>query len=154
MKLLAKYYIIEDSIIGENTIIRDYVNIFGAKIGDNCKIGAYVEIRRGAEIGNNTKVEAYSLIPTGVKIEDEVFIGPHVIFTNDRVPHAIGDWKVVPTFVKKGASIGAGAVIVCGVTIGEGALVAAGAVVTKDVPPYTLVAGNPARVKKKLKNEV
>jgi len=97
------------------------------------------------KIGDRCKVEAFAFIPTGVTIEDEVFIGPHACFTNDRVPKAVGDWEVAPTLVKKGASIGANATIVCGVTIGENALVGAGAVVTKDVPANAIVVGAPAR---------
>jgi UDP-2-acetamido-3-amino-2,3-dideoxy-glucuronate N-acetyltransferase len=149
MKLLAKYHTIEDSQIGEGTIVRDYVNLYGCRIGKDCKIAAYVEIQRGVCVGDRCKIEAFAFIPSGVTIEDEVFIGPHVCFTNDRVPKAVGDWKVIPTLVKKGASIGANATIVCGVTIGEKALVGAGAVVTKDVPPGTKVVGIPARIMKK-----
>ncbi|MGQ9588485.1 MAG: acyltransferase [Thermoplasmata archaeon] len=146
MKLLAKYHRIEDAQIGENTIVRDYVNLYGCKIGRRCKIAAYAEVQRGVTIGDRCKIEAYAFIPSGVTIEDEVFVGPHACFTNDRVPKAVGDWEVVPTLVKKGASIGANATIICGVTIGENALVGAGAVVTKDVPPNAIVVGCPARV--------
>jgi len=117
-----------------------------------------VEIQRGATLGNRVKVEAFAFIPSGVTLEDGVFVGPHVCFTNDRYPAAVdaegrllgagdsGDWEVVPTVVEAGASIGANATIVCGVRIGRGALVGAGSVVTKDVPPGMLVVGNPARV--------
>jgi UDP-2-acetamido-3-amino-2,3-dideoxy-glucuronate N-acetyltransferase len=150
MKLLARYSCIEDSTVGEGTVVRDYVNLYGCKIGRDCKIAAYVEIQRGVTIGDRCKVEAFAFIPSGVKVEDEVFIGPHVVFTNDLHPKAVGEWEVVPTLVKKGASIGAGAVIVCGVTIGEGAMVGAGSVVTKDVPPGVLVVGNPAKVVKRI----
>jgi UDP-2-acetamido-3-amino-2,3-dideoxy-glucuronate N-acetyltransferase len=101
-------------------------------------------------VGDRCKIEAYAFIPTGVSIEDEVFIGPHAVFTNDLHPKAVGEWDIVPTVVKKGASIGAGTVVICGVTIGAGAMVGAGSVVTKDVPPRTLVIGNPARVIKRL----
>ena len=146
MKLLAKHYIIEDADIGENTVVRDFVNIFGCKIGKDCKIAAFVEIQKGVTIGNKCAIEAFAFIPTGVTIEDEVFIGPHVCFTNDKKPRAVNPgWKVVPTTVKKGASIGAGSIIMCGVTIGEKAMVGAGSVVTKDVPANTLVIGNPAK---------
>ena len=151
MKVLAKHYIIENAEIGENTVIRDYVNIFGCKIGKNCKIAAFVEIQKGVTIGNSCAIEAFSFIPSGVTIEDEVFVGPHVCFTNDRKPRAINPgWKTIPTVVKKGASIGAGSIILCGVTIGEKAMVAAGSVVTRDVPEKTLVAGNPAKSVKKI----
>ncbi len=146
MKLLAKYYTIEDADIGENTIIRDFVNIFGCKIGKDCKIAPFVDIQKGVTIGDKCAIEAFAFIPTGVTIEDEVFIGPHVCFTNDKKPRAVNPgWKVVPTTVKKGASIGAGSIIMCGVTIGEKAMVGAGSVVTKDVPANTLVIGNPAK---------
>jgi acetyltransferase-like isoleucine patch superfamily enzyme len=150
MKLLAKYSLIEDCAIGEGTVIRDYVNLYGCKIGRDCKIAAYVEIQRGVTIGDRCKVEAFAFIPSGVTIEDEVFVGPHAVFTNDLHPRAVGEWEVVPTTVKKGASIGAGSVIVCGVTIGERAMVGAGSVVTKDVPPGVLVVGNPAKVVKRI----
>lgn len=149
MKLLAKYYSIQDCSIGDGTIVRDFVNLYGCTIGRDCKIAAFVEIQKGVRIGDRCKVEAYAFIPSGVVIEDEVFVGPHAVFTNDYRPRAVGDWQVVPTTVKKGASIGAGAIVVCGVTIGEGALIGAGAVVTKDVPPGSVAVGNPAKVIKK-----
>jgi UDP-2-acetamido-3-amino-2,3-dideoxy-glucuronate N-acetyltransferase len=150
MKLMAKYYSINDCDIGEGTIVRDFVNLYGCRIGRDCKIAAFAEIQRGVVIGDRCKVEAYAFIPSGVTIEDEVFVGPHAVFTNDLHPRATGDWDVVPTVVKRGASIGAGAVVVCGVTIGEKAMVGAGAVVTKDVPPGKLVVGNPAKVIKQV----
>ena len=150
MKLLAKYYTIEDAEIGENTIIRDFVNIHGCKIGDNCKIATFVEIQKDVTIGNKCVIEPFSFIPTGVTLEDNVFIGPHACFMNDRTPKAYDPtWTPIQTIVKKGASIGAGAIIICGVTIGKGALVGAGSVVTKDVPPGAVVVGNPARSLKK-----
>ncbi len=150
MKLLATYYSIKDCSIGEGTIVRDFVNMYGCTVGRDCKIAAFAEIQKGVKIGDRCKVEAYAFIPTGVTIEDEVFVGPHAVFTNDLHPRAVGNWDVVPTIVKKGASIGAGSVIICGVTIGEGAMVGAGSVVTKDVPPNTLVVGNPAKTIKHL----
>ncbi|MGB2825067.1 MAG: acyltransferase [Thermoplasmata archaeon] len=146
MKILAKHYTIEDCEIGEDTVVRDFVNLYGCKIGKGCKIGAYVEIQRGVTVGDRCKIEAFAFIPSGVTIEDEVFVGPHACFTNDLMPKAVGDWSVTPTVVRRGASIGANATIVCGVTVGEHAMVAAGAVVTKDVPPGAIVAGSPARV--------
>jgi acetyltransferase-like isoleucine patch superfamily enzyme len=142
---MAKYYRIEDADIGEDTIVRDYVNLYGCKIGKGCRVAAYCEIQRGVKIGDNCKIEAFAFIPSGVTIEDEVFIGPHACFTNDKVPKAVGEWEITPTLVKKGASIGANATIVCGVTIGMNALVGAGAVVTKDVPANAIVVGAPAR---------
>ncbi|UCE80264.1 MAG: N-acetyltransferase [Methanobacteriota archaeon] len=146
VKLLAKHHSIENCEIGEDTVVRDFVNLYGCRIGKGCKIAAYVEIQRDVVIGDRCKIEAFAFIPTGVTVEDEVFIGPHACFTNDRFPKAIGDWSSTPTLVRKGASVGANATVVCGVTIGEGALVAAGAVVTKDVPPNAVVAGNPAKI--------
>lgn len=136
----------------------DLVNLYGCTIGDESKIATFVEIQRGVVLGKRVKVEAFAFIPSGVTIEDGAFIGPHVCFTNDRYPAAVdaegrllgaggsGDWEVVPTVVEAGASIGANATIICGVRIGAGALVAAGSVVTRDVPPNTLVRGAPARV--------
>ena len=129
------------------------VNLYGCKIGDDTKIGAFVEIQRNASVGARCKVSSHSLICEGVTIEDEVFIGHGVMFINDRRPRATvggelqtdNDWKVVPTRVCKGASIGSGAAIMCGITIGERALIGAGAVVTKDVAPDATVAGVPAR---------
>jgi len=146
MKLMAQYYKIDNCEIGEDTIVRDFVNLYGCKIGRGCRIAAYVEIQRGVTIGDRCKVEAFAFIPSGVTIQDEVFVGPHACFTNDRVPKAVGDWEVMPTLVKKGASIGANATIICGVTIGENALIGAGAVVTKDVPANAVVAGCPAKI--------
>ncbi len=145
MKLLAAYHSIVDCDIGEGTIVRDYVNLYGCRIGRDSKIAAYVEVQRGVVIGDRCKIEAFAFIPTGVTIGNEVFVGPHVCFTNDLHPRAVGDWNITPTVVRDGASIGAASVIVCGVTIGEGAMVGAGSVVTKDVPAGATVVGNPAR---------
>jgi UDP-2-acetamido-3-amino-2,3-dideoxy-glucuronate N-acetyltransferase len=130
------------------------VNLYGCRIGDETKVGAFVEIQRNATVGARCKISSHSFICEGVTIEDEVFIGHGVMFINDRFPRAtVGgelqsdkDWKVVPTKVCKGASIGSGAAILCGITIGERALVGAGAVVTKDVPADGTVAGVPARI--------
>ena len=133
----------------------ELVNLYGCAIGDGCKIAAFVEIQRGAVLGRNVKVLPFAFIPTGVTIGDGAFIGPHVCFTNDRYPSAVDEigelltedgWQLEPTRVGDRASIGAGARILCGLTIGEGAMVAAGSVVTRDVPPWKLVAGTPARV--------
>jgi len=145
-----------DVRLGERTIVYqpDLVNLYGCEIGEGCKIGAFVEIRKEVKIGHNVKIQAFAFIPEGVSIEDGVFIGPHVCFTNDKYPRAVNedgslmdadDWEIVPTLVKKGANIGANATIVCGITIGEQALIGAGAVVTKDVPAYAIFAGVPAR---------
>jgi acetyltransferase-like isoleucine patch superfamily enzyme len=133
----------------------DLVNLYGCEIGDDTKIGAFVEIRKGVVIGKRCKIQAFAFIPEGVMLEDGVFIGPHVCFTNDLYPRAVNadgtlkaadDWIVTPTRVKAGASIGANATILCGITIGVSALVGAGAVVTKDVPDFAIVGGNPAKV--------
>jgi acetyltransferase-like isoleucine patch superfamily enzyme len=118
--------------------------LYKCKIGRNCKIDAYVYIEEGVIIGDNCKVRPFVFIPTGVTVEDDVFIGPSVSFTNDKHPRVKGEWKLLQTTVKKGASIGANSTILAGVTVGEGALVGAGSVVTKSVPDRTVVAGNPA----------
>lgn len=149
--------IASDVRLGEGVTIyhADLVNLYGCEIGDGCKIGAFVEIRRQVRIGRNVKIQAFAFIPEGVTIEDGAFIGPHVCFTNDKHPCAVNpdgslmkpsDWEIVPTLVKRGASIGANATILCGITIGEHAMVGAGAVVTRDVPAYAVVLGVPARV--------
>lgn len=136
----------------------DQVNMYGCSIGDNTKIGAFVEIKSNVTIGKNCKIQAFVFIPEGVTIEDGVFIGPHVTFTNDKYPKAINangslkssdDWEVKKTLVKQGAAIGAGAVILPGITIGKNATVGAGSVVTKNVFDNTTVIGNPARKIKK-----
>ncbi len=144
-----------DVKLGENVKIFAFVNLYGCTIGDNTKIGTFVEIQKGAVIGKNCKISSHTFICEGVTIEDGVFIGHGVTFINDLYPRATTeegslqteqDWKVIPTTVKKRASIGSGTTILAGVTIGEEAIVGAGSVVTKDVPPRTVVAGNPARV--------
>jgi len=141
-----KYAVIRDIEVGEGTKIHDQVNLYKCKIGQNCKIDAFVYIEEGVKIGNNVKIRALTFIPAGVEIEDDVFIGPGVIFTNDKYPRVRGQWRLLKTKVKQGASIGAGAVILPGVTIGKYTVVAAGSVVTKDVPDYAIVVGNPARI--------
>jgi UDP-2-acetamido-3-amino-2,3-dideoxy-glucuronate N-acetyltransferase len=144
-----------DVKLGRNVVIYNFVNLYGCEIGDDSRIGSFVEIQKGARIGRNCKVSSHSFICEGVTIEDEVFIGHGVIFINDKRPRATNragalqtdaDWEVAPTTVKRGASIGSGVTILCGVTIGERALVGAGAVVVNDVPADTTVAGIPARV--------
>jgi UDP-2-acetamido-3-amino-2,3-dideoxy-glucuronate N-acetyltransferase len=141
-----KFAVISGAEIGEGTRVFDQVNLFKCKVGKNSKIDSYVYIEEGVVIGDNCKVRPFVFIPTGVTIEDNVFIGPNVTFTNDKHPKAQGEWRLLPTTVKKGASIGANSVITPGVTIGEGALVGAGSVVTKDVPSNVIVAGNPAKI--------
>ena len=143
--------------LGRNVRIFGFTNLYGCEVGDDTKIGTFVEIQKGAKIGRRCKVSSHTFICEGVTIEDEVFIGHNVVFTNDLFPRATAngqlqtdaDWKCVPTLVKRGASIGSGAVLLCGITIGENSVVGAGSVVTKDVPANAIVAGNPARVMKK-----
>jgi UDP-2-acetamido-3-amino-2,3-dideoxy-glucuronate N-acetyltransferase len=147
----------DDVTLGEGARVIDpaLVNLYGCAIGAETTVGPFVEIQRGVQIGARCKISSHSFICTGVTIEDGVFVGHGVMFTNDRYPRATtpdgelqrpGDWDLVETLVRRGASIGTHATILCGVTIGEGAMVAAGAVVTRDVPPYAIVAGVPARV--------
>lgn len=146
-------------MVGNNVRIFDFVNAYGCSIDDHSKIGAFVEIQKGATIGKNCKISSHSFICEGVHIEDNCFIGHGVMFINDLLPRAVNedgtqqtdkDWEVIETRIMKGASIGSNATILCGITIGENALVGAGSVVTKDVAPNTVVAGNPARVLKTL----
>jgi acetyltransferase-like isoleucine patch superfamily enzyme len=149
-----------DVKLGKNVKLFAFVNLYGCEIGDNSKIGAFVEIQKNAKIGRNVKVSTHTFICEGVTIEDDVFVGHNVSFINDKYPRSTNpegslqteaDWKVVPTLVKRGASIGTSSTILCGVTIGENAIVGAGSVVTKDVPANTVVAGVPARVIRHLK---
>ena len=144
-----------DVKLGKDVKVFAFVNLYGCTIGDNTKVGTFVEIQKGAVIGRNCKVSSHTFICEGVTIEDDVFIGHNVTFINDLYPRSTtaggalqteADWKVVPTLIKKGASVGSSVTILAGVTIGDGAIVGAGAVVTKDVPPWTVVAGNPAKV--------
>lgn len=134
-----------DVRIGKGTKVWHFVNLYGCQIGENCVISSFCEIGRDVRIGDNCKIECRVFIPSGVEIEDEVFVGPSVTFTNDKYPKVKDGWKITKTFVKRGAAIGANSTIMCGVTIGEGAMVGAGSVVTKDIAPYTLVVGNPAK---------
>ena len=143
-----------DVKLGQNVRIYAFVNLYGCEIGDESRIGTFVEIQKGARIGSRVKVSSHTFICEGVTIEDEVFIGHGVMFINDKYPRATteagspqteADWVCTPTIVQRRASIGSNATILCGVTIGEGALVGAGSVVTHDVPPGAIVAGNPAR---------
>lgn len=140
--------------VGENVKIFNFVNAYGCSIDDNSRIGAFVEIQKGATIGKSCKISSHTFICEGVHIDDNVFVGHGVMFTNDLFPRATRpdgtpqteeDWKLIETYVKKGASIGSNATILCGITIGENALVGAGAVVTKDVAPNSIVAGSPAK---------
>ena len=152
-----------DVRLGRDVSIYNFVNLYGCEIGDETRIGTFVEIQRGARIGRRVKVSSHTFICEGVQIEDHVFVGHGVMFINDRYPRAVTadgelqtgeDWTVVPTIVRKGASIGSGATILCGVEIGENAIVGAGSVVTKNVPAGTIVAGNPARVLRRIEERV
>lgn len=151
----GKYQVIADDVVlGKGVQLYNFVNLYGCTIGDNTRIGSFVEVQKNAFIGQNCKISSHSFICEGVTIEDDVFVGHNVFFINDKFPRSTSesgklqnedDWEVIPTRVKRGASIGTSATILCGVTIGEGAVVGAGSVVTKDVPDSAIVAGNPAR---------
>jgi acetyltransferase-like isoleucine patch superfamily enzyme len=145
--------------LGKDVRIFNFVNAYGCSIDDNSKIGAFVEIQKGASIGKNCKISSHTFICEGVHIEDNCFIGHGVMFTNDLFPRATNpdgsaqtdaDWKLVETIVKKGASIGSNATILCGITVGANSLIGAGSVVTKNVPENTIVAGNPAKIIKRI----
>ena len=151
MKYLS---ISDDVLLGENVQLSNFVNLYGCSIGDNSKIGTFVEIQKNATVGKYCKIQSHTFICEGVVIEDSAFVGHGVTFINDKYPSAVNkegklqseeDWQVIPTLVKQGAAIGSGSTILCNVTIGENALVGAGSVVTKDVQSNTVVAGNPAR---------
>src|SRR5687767_13374362 len=145
-----------DVVLGRGVVIhhRDLVNLYGCRVGDDTKIGTFVEIQKNSAIGSRCKVSSHTFICEGVTIEDDVFVGHGVMFINDRRPRATADgqlqteddWTVVPTLIRRGASLGSGAVILCGVTVGENAMIGAGAVVTRDVAPGETVAGVPARL--------
>ena len=152
---MNKYLSIADDVqLGQNVKLSKFINLYGCTIGDNSKIGAFVEIQKNAKVGKNCKISSHTFICEGVTIEDNVFVGHGVTFINDTYPHATNpggtlqtekDWHVEPTLIKKGASIGSGSTILSNVTIGNNATIGAGSIVTKDVPPNTIVAGNPAR---------
>ena len=151
--------IADDVKLGKDVKLSKFINLYGCSVGDNTKIGAFVEIQKNAFIGKNCKISSHTFICEGVTIEDDVFIGHNVAFVNDSFPRATAgdgklqteaDWKVEPTLVKKGASIGSGSTILANVTIGKNALVGAGSVVTKNVPANTIVAGNPAKILRKV----
>ncbi len=148
--------LIADNVkLGKNVKIYAFTNLYGCELGDDVKVGTFVEIQKGARIGNRCKISSHSFLCEGVVLEEEVFIGHGVMFTNDRLPRATAadgklqteaDWHCESTIIKKGASIGSGATLLCGITVGERAIVGAGSVVTKDVPKNAVVAGNPAKV--------
>jgi acetyltransferase-like isoleucine patch superfamily enzyme len=148
-----------DVKLGQDVAIHAFVNLYGCSIGDNSRVGAFVEIQKNAHIGKNVKVSSHTFICEGVTIEDEVFVGHNVSFINDKYPRATtengapqteADWSVIKTVVKRGASIGTSSTILCGITIGENAVIGAGSVVTHDVPANAIVAGNPARMMRKV----
>ena len=149
----APYRLIEDVTFGENVVVYSFTNLYGCQIGDNTRVGPFVEIQQGARIGASCKIQSHAFICTGVDIGDEVFVSHGVLFINDKFPRATadgrlqdeGDWELLPTIVERGATLGSGAVVVGGVRIGRRALVGAGAVVTRDVEPGQVVVGNPAR---------
>ncbi len=150
----APYRLIDNVTFGDRVIVRPFSNLYGCRIGDDSQIGTFVEIQRDAIVGRRCKIQSHTFICSGVTIRDAVFVGHGVVFINDLYPRAAGsegqlqttvDWKLVRTVVEDGASIGSGAVILGGISIGAGALVGAGAIVTKDVEPGAVVAGNPAR---------
>jgi UDP-2-acetamido-3-amino-2,3-dideoxy-glucuronate N-acetyltransferase len=149
--------IASDVILGNDVKIYNFVNLYGCEIGDGTKIGTFVEIQKGAKIGKNCKISSHSFVCEGVEIEDNVFIGHGVMFINDKFPRATNDdgsmqteedWKLEKTLIKKGASIGSNATILCGVTIGEKAIIGAGSVVTKDIPDGGIAFGNPAKIRR------
>ena len=151
--------IASDVKLGKNVKIHQFVNLYGCEIGEETKIGSFVEIQKNAKVGRHCKISSHTFICEGVTIEDNVFIGHNVTFINDKYPKAINasgalqteeDWAVDPIVVKQRASIGSGAVVLCGITIGEGAIVGAGSVVTRDVDSNSVVAGNPAKLKRRL----
>jgi acetyltransferase-like isoleucine patch superfamily enzyme len=153
-------YVSDDVQLGDNVKLSKFINLYGCFIGENSKIGAFVEIQKNAAIGKNCKISSHCFICEGVTIEDNVFVGHNVTFTNDIYPRATtpqgalqtdADWNCLPTLVKKGASIGSGVTLLCGITIGENAIVGAGSVVIKDVPSHTIVAGNPAKILREIK---
>jgi UDP-2-acetamido-3-amino-2,3-dideoxy-glucuronate N-acetyltransferase len=151
----ARHRLINDVEFGDGVVVRSFTNLYGCRIGAGTHIGPFVEIQRGAVVGARCKISSHSFVCAGVELEDEVFVGHGVVFTNDRFPRAVtadgalqrdGDWKLEGTRVRRGASIGSGAVVLCGLTIGKDAIVGAGAVVTRDVPDGAVVAGSPARL--------
>jgi UDP-2-acetamido-3-amino-2,3-dideoxy-glucuronate N-acetyltransferase len=148
-----------DVILGKDVVLNDFINLYGCRIDDGTRIGPFVEIQKNAFIGKRCKISSHTFICEGVTIEDEVFVGHGVMFINDKYPRATSesgalqteeDWEVVPTLVKRGASIGSNATLLCGITIGAGSIVGAGSMVINDVPDGTIAAGNPARIVRKI----
>jgi acetyltransferase-like isoleucine patch superfamily enzyme len=150
-----------DVILGKGVVLNAFINLYGCQIGDNTKIGTFVEIQKGSKIGRNCKISSHTFICEGVTIEDNVFVGHNVTFINDLYPRATtasgelqtdDDWNCIPTLVKQGASIGSSATLLSGITVGENAIIGAGSMVTKDVPPNTIVAGNPAKIIRRIES--
>jgi acetyltransferase-like isoleucine patch superfamily enzyme len=153
----------EDVRLGDRVRLSPFVNLYGCEVGADTRIGAFVEVQQGATIGQRCKISSHSFVCSGIVIEDEVFVGHGVVFINDRFPRASnpdgtpqqeGDWRLEATVVRRGASIGSGTIVMCGVEIGEGAMVGAGALVTRDVPAHGLVAGHPARLRRLLSGQI
>lgn len=151
-----------DVILGKNVVLNDFINLYGCTIGDHTKIGPFVEVQKNANIGARCKISSHTFICEGVTIEDEVFVGHGVMFINDKYPKAATDsgtlqteedWEVIPTLIKKGASIGSNATLLCGITVGSGSIIGAGSVVINDVPDNTIVAGNPAKILRRIKDK-
>jgi acetyltransferase-like isoleucine patch superfamily enzyme len=158
----APHRLLDDVSFGDGVVVRSFTNLYGCRIGDGTHVGTFVEIQRGASIGARCKIQSHTFICDGVEIEDEVFVGHGVMFVNDTFPRATtadgsrqadGDWDLVRTRIRRGASLGSGAVVLGGIEVGEGAIVGAGAVVTADVPAWTIVAGVPARVLRALERQ-
>ena len=159
----AQYISIADDVhLGKDIKLSKFINLYGCSIDDNTKIGPFVEIQKNATIGRSCKIQSHTFICEGVTIEDDVFVGHGVVFINDKYPRSTNpdgqlqteeDWAVVPTLVKRGASIGSGATILCNITIGENAVVGAGSVVTKDIPANSVVVGNPAKIIRSIDND-
>ncbi|MCB2167365.1 MAG: N-acetyltransferase [Deltaproteobacteria bacterium] len=156
---MEKRNVAPDVRLGENVFLNDFINLYGCTIGDNSRIGPFVEIQKNASVGKNCKIQSHTFICEGVHIEDDVFVGHGVMFINDRYPRSTreggalqteSDWAVIPTRIGRRASIGSNATILCGVTIGQNAIVGAGSVVVNDVPDNTIVAGNPAKTIRKI----
>ena len=161
-KQFVNQKIASDVVLGENVKIYDFVNLYGCQIGDGTRIGTFVEIQKGAKIGMNCKISSHTFICEGVTIDNNVFVGHNVTFINDLYPRAVteegglqteDDWVCIPTTIKEGVSIGSSVTILCGITVGANAMIGAGSVVTKDVPENTIVAGNPAKIIKKIGKE-
>lgn len=160
---MGEFLCVSDDVkLGKNVKLTKFINLYGCEIGDNSKIGAFVEIQKNARIGSNCKISSHTFICEGVIIEDNVFVGHNVTFINDLYPRATtgggklqteDDWECGRTLIRKGASIGSSATLLCGITVGENAIIGAGSVVTRDVPPCAVVAGNPARLIRKIATE-